>query len=57
MAVRMTLNNNGQAITLKQKTGRQGADGASLAKMMAAESANTPSRRLSTGTHAMWLYY
>ena len=46
MAVLMTLNNNGQAITLSKKLADKGAvDGASLAKVMAATSANTPSRR------------
>ena len=38
MAVLMTLNNNGQAITLSQKLADKGAvDGASLAKVMASE--------------------
>jgi nitrate/nitrite transport system substrate-binding protein len=44
MAVLMSLNNNGQAITLSKKLADKGAvDGASLAKVMARKSANTPS--------------
>ena len=47
MAVLMTLNNNGQAITLSKKLADKGAvDGASLAKADGRRtSANTPSRR------------
>jgi hypothetical protein len=44
MAVLMSLNNNGQAITLSKALADKGAvDGASLAKVMARKSANTPS--------------
>src|SRR5437868_10530250 len=59
MAVLMTLNNNGQAITLSKKLADQGAvDGASLAKVMAGEKAEyTFAQTFPTGTHAMWLYY
>ena len=59
MAVLMTLNNNGQAITLSKKLADKGAvDGASLAKMMAAEKREyTFAQTFPTGTHAMWLYY
>ena len=58
-AVLMTLNNNGQAITLSKKLADKGAiDGASLAKLMAAEKREyTFAQTFPTGTHAMWLYY
>ena len=59
MAVLMTLNNNGQAITLSKKLAEKGAvDGASLAKLMASEKREyTFAQTYPTGTHAMWLYY
>ncbi|WP_225781626.1 CmpA/NrtA family ABC transporter substrate-binding protein [Xenophilus sp. Marseille-Q4582] len=59
MAVLMTLNNNGQAITLSKKLADKGAvDGPSLAKLMAAEKREyTFAQTFPTGTHAMWLYY
>ncbi len=59
MAVLMTLNNNGQAITLSKKLADKGAvDGAGLAKLMAAEKREyTFAQTFPTGTHAMWLYY
>ena len=63
MAVLMTLNHNGQAITLSKKLADKGAtDGAGLAKMMTAEKrpADQPftfAQTFPTGTHAMWLYY
>ena len=59
MAVLMTLNNNGQAITLSKKLAEKGAgDGASQAKLMAAEKREyTFAQTFPTGTHAMWLYY
>src|SRR3954464_2523914 len=59
MAVLMTLNNNGQAITLSKKLADKGAvDGASLAKVMAAnKGAYTFAQTFPTGTRAMWLYY
>ncbi|MDM0012922.1 CmpA/NrtA family ABC transporter substrate-binding protein [Variovorax sp. J22P168] len=59
MAVLMTLNNNGQAITLSKKLADKGAvDGASLAKLMSKEKAEyTFAQTFPTGTHAMWLYY
>ncbi len=62
MAVLMTLNHNGQAITLSKKLADKGAvDGASLAKAMAARPGNdgreyTFAQTFPTGTHAMWLY-
>ena len=63
MAVLMTLNHNGQAITLSKKLADKGAvDGPSLAKRMAGRTANdgreyTFAQTFPTGTHAMWLYY
>ncbi|WP_295646469.1 CmpA/NrtA family ABC transporter substrate-binding protein [uncultured Methylibium sp.] len=59
MAVLMTLNNNGQAITLSKKLADKGAvDGASLAKVMAADKRDyTFAQTFPTGTHAMWIYY
>lgn len=59
MAVLMTLNHNGQAITLSKKLADKGAvDGASLAKLMASEARTyTFAQTFPTGTHAMWLYY
>ena len=59
MAVLMTLNNNGQAITLSKKLAEAGAvDGASLAKVMAKDKREyTFAQTFPTGTHAMWLYY
>jgi nitrate/nitrite transport system substrate-binding protein len=59
MNVLMTLNHNGQAITLSKKLADKGAvDGASLAKLMKAEPREyTFAQTFPTGTHAMWLYY
>jgi len=59
MAVLMTLNNNGQAITLSKKLADKGAvDAASLAKLIATEKREyTFAHTFPTGTHAMWLYY
>jgi nitrate/nitrite transport system substrate-binding protein len=63
MAVLMTLNNNGQAITLSKKLADKGAvDGPSLAALMAKEprpdgQERTFAHTFPTGTHAMWLYY
>ncbi len=59
MAILMTLNNNGQAITLSKKLADKGAvDGPGLAKLMAAEKREyTFAQTFPTGTHAMWLYY
>ncbi|MEN9330092.1 MAG: hypothetical protein RLZZ484_1280 [Pseudomonadota bacterium] len=58
-AILMTLNHNGQAITLSKKLADKGAvDGASLAKLMATEKREyTFAQTFPTGTHAMWLYY
>ncbi|MFT3666715.1 CmpA/NrtA family ABC transporter substrate-binding protein [Piscinibacter sp.] len=59
MAVLMTLNNNGQAITLSKTLADKGAvDGASLARLMASDKREyTFAQTFPTGTHAMWLYY
>ena len=63
MAVLMTLNQNGQAITLSKKLADKGAvDGPSLAKLMASDKRPagqeyTFAQTFPTGTHAMWLYY
>jgi nitrate/nitrite transport system substrate-binding protein len=59
MAVLMSLNNNGQSITLSKQLADKGAvDGASLAKLMAKEKREyTFAGTFPTGTHAMWLYY
>jgi nitrate/nitrite transport system substrate-binding protein len=59
MAVLMTLNNNGQAISLSKKIADQGAvDGAGLAKLMRSDKREfTFAQTFPTGTHAMWLYY
>ncbi|MDP2256290.1 MAG: CmpA/NrtA family ABC transporter substrate-binding protein, partial [Polaromonas sp.] len=59
MAVLMSLNNNGQAITLSKKLADKGAiDGPSLARLMASEKRDyTFAQTFPTGTHAMWLYY
>lgn len=59
MAVLMTLNNNGQAITLSNEMRDKGAiDGATLAKLIAKKDKEyTFAQTFPTGTHAMWLYY
>ena len=59
MAILMTLNHNGQAITLSKKLADKGAvDAASLAKLMAGDKREyTFAQTFPTGTHAMWLYY
>ena len=59
MAVLMTINNNGQAISLSKKLAEKGAvDGTSLAKVMKNEKRDyTFAQTFPTGTHAMWLNY
>ncbi|MBI3560145.1 MAG: ABC transporter substrate-binding protein [Gammaproteobacteria bacterium] len=59
MAVLMTLNNNGQAITLSNKLKDKGAiDGGSLKKLIETDKREyTFAQTFPTGTHAMWLYY
>lgn len=60
MANLMTLNNNGQAITLSNQLKAQGVtDGVALQKRVAASEPGRYSfaHTFPTGTHAMWLYY
>ena len=59
MAVLMSLNNNGQAITLSNQLKAKGAvDGTSLAALIKKEPREyTFAQTFPTGTHAMWLYY
>ncbi len=59
MAQLMTLNHNGQAITLSKKLADAGAvDGPSLAALMKKDKRSlTFAHTFPTGTHAMWLYY
>jgi nitrate/nitrite transport system substrate-binding protein len=59
MAVLMTLNNNGQAITLSKKLAdKGGVDGKTLSQLMKKEPREyTFAQTFPTGTHAMWLYY
>ena len=59
MAVLMTLNNNGQAITLSKKLAdKEAVDAAGLAKLMKTEKREyTFAQTFPTGTHAMWLNY
>jgi nitrate/nitrite transport system substrate-binding protein len=60
MAVLMTLNNNGQAITLSNQLKQAGVtDAAALKKHVdaSAKGTYTFAQTFPTGTHAMWLYY
>ena len=59
MAVLMSLNNNGQAITLSKALADKGAvDGPSLARFMAANKREYSfAGTFPTGTHAMWMHY
>ena len=59
MAVLMSLNQNGQGITLSKKLADKGAvDAPSLTKLMEEEKREyTFAQTFPTGTHAMWLYY
>ncbi|WP_454878269.1 CmpA/NrtA family ABC transporter substrate-binding protein [Serratia inhibens] len=60
MAVLMTLNNNGQAITLSNQLKEAGVtDAAALKKHVdaSAKGTYTFAQTFPTGTHAMWLYY
>jgi nitrate/nitrite transport system substrate-binding protein len=59
MAVLMTLNNNGQGISLANHLRQKGVqDGPSLARLIKAEPREfTFAHTFPTGTHAMWLYY
>jgi nitrate/nitrite transport system substrate-binding protein len=59
MSVLMSINNNGQAITLSKALYQKGVtDGASLKAVMDKEKRDyTFAQTFPTGTHAMWLYY
>ena len=59
MAALMTLNHNGQAITLSSQLAQKGVtDGTTLAALMKREKREyTFAQTFPTGTHAMWLYY
>ncbi len=59
MAVLMTLNQNGQGLTLSKALAARGAvDAPSLAGLLAADGgAHRFAQTFPTGTHAMWLYY
>jgi nitrate/nitrite transport system substrate-binding protein len=59
MAMLMTLNHNGQAITLSNQVKEKGVtDGASLKRLIDNENRDyTFAQTFPTGTHAMWLYY
>ncbi len=59
MAVLMTINNNGQGISLASQLRDRGVtDGASLAKLIKTQPGEyTFAHTYPTGTHAMWLYY
>jgi len=59
MAVLMTINNNGQGISLSRKLADKGVtDGAKLAAIMKKEPREYVfAQTFPTGTHAMWLYY
>lgn len=59
MSVLMTLNNNGQGITLSNQLKDQGVtEGRSLKNLLDSEKRDyTFAQTFPTGTHAMWLYY
>ncbi len=59
MAVLMTINNNGQGISLARHLKDKGVtDGPSLAKLIKSRDRDyTFAHTFPTGTHAMWLYY
>ncbi|MDP2227056.1 MAG: CmpA/NrtA family ABC transporter substrate-binding protein [Moraxellaceae bacterium] len=59
MAVLMTLNQNGQAITLSNQLKDKGVtDGKSLKRLIDTDKRDyTFAQTFPTGTHAMWLYY
>jgi nitrate/nitrite transport system substrate-binding protein len=59
MSILMSLNHNGQAITLSKALYQKGVtDGASLKALMDKEKRDyTFAQTFPTGTHAMWLYY
>lgn len=59
MSVLMSINQNGQGITLSSQLRQAGVtDGTSLARLVAAQARTyTFAQTFPTGTHAMWLYY
>lgn len=59
MSVLMTLNNNGQGITLSNQLANKGVtNGAALKSLLDSEKRDyTFAQTFPTGTHAMWLYY
>jgi len=59
MAVLMTINNNGQGISLSRQLKDKGVtDGETLAKLIKKQPGEyTFAHTFPTGTHAMWLYY
>jgi nitrate/nitrite transport system substrate-binding protein len=59
MSVLMTLNHNGQGITLSSQMKEKGvSDGSTLKRLIDSERRNyTFAQTFPTGTHAMWLYY
>lgn len=59
MAVLMTINNNGQGISLASHLRDKGvSDGPSLARLIKSQPGEyTFAHTFPTGTHAMWLYY
>ena len=59
MSILMSLNNNGQAITLSRALFQKGVkDGESLKALMDKEKREyTFAQTFPTGTHAMWIYY
>ena len=59
MAVLMTINNNGQGISLANQLQDKGVrDGSSLARLIKVQARDyTFAHTFPTGTHAMWLYY
>ena len=59
MAILMTINHNGQAITLSKKLADAGTvDGKSFSALLQKEKREfTFAHTFPTGTHAMWLYY
>ncbi|MBI3777169.1 MAG: ABC transporter substrate-binding protein [Gammaproteobacteria bacterium] len=59
MAVLLSLNNNGQAITLSSQLKSKGvSDGASLKKLIDSDKRDyTFAQTFPTGTHAMWIYF
>ncbi|WP_051711316.1 CmpA/NrtA family ABC transporter substrate-binding protein [Andreprevotia chitinilytica] len=58
MAVLMTLNQNGQAVSLSNRLAQRLRQGESLSTVLAADThRHVFAQTFPTGTHAMWLYY